>query len=210
MRTESGLLRRLLTGGIGVVFVALAATACGVSVESNPRALPAVATQEIGSPTPVPTESTATRFVPLWFVREGELVPVDRRTDEAMGPQQKLDALEAGPTQVELDAGLRTAVNSVVPDVPLVITAEADGVPVAPSDPRQLPVVVSEEFGSLPSQEQLLVLGQVVITLTDSTDQSVLFVSDDGTPVGVPLPDGRLVNRPVTFVDYRELIAKNG
>jgi hypothetical protein len=115
--------------------------------------------------------------------------------------------LEAGPTQAELDAGLRTAVTSVVPDVPLVVTADAVGLNVTLTDPRQIPVVLSEEFGSLPSQEQLLVLGQVVTTLTDGTDQSVLFVSDDGTAVGVPLPDGRLVNRPVTFVDYRELAA---
>ena len=210
MRSETSLVRRLLVAGAVLVIVGLVTSGCGVSAESDPRALPANATGEFGSPTPVPTESTATRFVPLWFVREGELVPVDRRTDAALGAQEKLDALEAGPTQVELDAGLRTAVNSVVPDVPLVITATADGVPVNPADPRQIPVVVSEEFGSLPSQEQLLVLGQVVTTLTDGTDQSVLFVSDNGTPVGVPLPDGRLVNRPVTFIDYRELIAKNG
>ena len=65
--------------------------------------------------------------------------------------------------------------------------------------------MLTEEFNSLPSQEQLLVLGQVVLTLATDPDHSVLFVDSTGTPLGVPLPDGRLVNRAVSARDFRTL-----
>ena len=189
-----------------VILAALAVTACGVSAESQPRALPPEATGALVSPTPVETDSTATRIMALWFVADGSLAQVDRQTDSAVSPQDKIVALEAGPTQAELDAGMRTAVTSVVPDVPLVITADAAGV-VVDSGSRWIAVVLSEEFASLPSDEQLFVLGQVVTALTGGTSEAVMFVDSDGTRVGVPLPDGRLVNRPVTAIDYQEMRA---
>lgn len=187
-----------------LIVAALAVTACGVSSESQPRALPPEAAGPLESATPVETDSAATRLMALWFVTDGALTQVDRQTESTVSAQDKIVALEAGPTQVELDAGMRTAVTSVVPDVPLVITADAAGV-VVETGRRHIAVVLSEEFASLPSDEQLLVLGQVVTTLADGTLNGVLFVDNDGTPVGVPLPDGRLVNRPVTATDYASM-----
>jgi hypothetical protein len=190
---------------IAMVVVASAAfAACGVSSESRPRDLPLDVVQGLTSPAPAETNASATRFMSLWFVVDGGLVQVDRLTEEAVTPEDKILALEAGPTQPELDVGMRTALTSVVPDVPLVITADAASEPVD-IGPEQIAVVLSDEFGSLPSQEQLLALGQVVTTLTGGTVLSVVFVDSDGVSVGVPLPDGRLVNRPVTAKDYRDL-----
>lgn len=188
-----------------LIVAALAVSACGVSPESQPRALPPEAGGPVVSPTPVETDSTATRFLALWFVADGKLKQSDRKSDVAVSAQDKIVALEAGPTQEELDAGMRTAVVSVVPDVPLMTTADAAGVAVE-IGPRQIAVVLSNEFASLPSEEQLLALGQVVTTLTEGTSDAVLFVANDGIPVGVPLPGGRLVNRPVTASDYQTLI----
>lgn len=178
--------------------------ACGVSSESTPRALPSEAQGELQSPEPAQTEAAATRFLALWFVDNAVLVKVDRPVDGPITDEDRLEALEIGPTQSELDLGLRTAVNSVVPDEPLVATAASEGLTVD-SPAGQSVVVLNEEFNSLPSQEQLLVLGQVVLTLTGGGDRSVLFVDSTGAPLGVPLPDGRLVNRPVTARDFRTL-----
>ncbi len=186
----------------GLVLVVL--SACGVSSESDPRALPSEARSKLESPEPARTESAATRFLDLWFVDNAVLVRVDRPVDGPMTAEDKLEALEAGPTQAELDLGLRTAVNSVVPDEPLVATANSLGLTV-PHEETQSVVVLTEEFNSLPSQEQLLVLGQVVLTLATDPDHSVLFVDSTGTPLGVPLPDGRFVNRAVSARDFRTL-----
>lgn len=196
MRARSGL--------AAAAVVVLVLSACGVPAESEPRALPPEAAGALTSPTPAETDSTATRFMALWFVLDGALKQVDRATVTAVTAEDQVAALEAGPTQVELDAGMRTAVASVVPDVPLVVTADAAAVPVQ-TQPDQVAVVLSDEFDSLPSQEQLLALGQVVTTLADGATTAVAFVDSDGVSVGVPLPDGRLVNRPVTPGDYRSL-----
>lgn len=190
---------------VGVlVVIALGLAGCGVSTESKPRALPPEAAGVRTTQTPAETGSDATRFTALWFVADGDLIPVDRQIESAVTAQDKIVSLEVGPTQEELDAGMRTAVASVVPDVPLVVTADAAGVAVE-AGPGQISVVLSDEFASLPSGEQLLALGQVVLTLTGGTSQSVLFVDNNGNAVGVPLPDGRLVNRPVTARDYRTM-----
>lgn len=187
-----------------LVLVAFALAACGVNSESQSRAFPTEVSGPLETPTPVVTDSGTTRIMALWFVADGELTQVDRQTDSAVTAQDKIVALEAGPTQMELDSGMRTAVASVVPDVPLVITADATGVVVV-TEPGQIAVVLSDEFASLPSEEQLFVLGQVVTTLTEGTSNAVLFVGNDGAPVGVPLPDGRLANRPVTATDYQTM-----
>lgn len=188
-----------------LVLAAFAATACGVSAESRSRALPPEAGGPLASHAPVEADAAATRFMALWFVADRNLVQVDRRTDSSVTAQDKIDALEAGPTQKELNEGMRTAVTSVVQDVPLVITADAAGVPI-PAGPNRIAVVLSEEFASLPGDEQLLALGQVVTTLTAGTSFAVRFVGDDGIPVGVPLADGRLVNRPVDANDYKSML----
>ena len=133
------------------------------------------------------------------------LVPVNRTSPTGLTDEQKVESLAAGPTASEAAQGLRTALTPVQPDAPLVVTAEADGVPVAVS-PTQTAVVLNPEFVQLPSQEQLLILGQVVLTLNESPDATVVFVDDQGSPVSVPLPNGRLTSEPVSAADYAQLI----
>ena len=66
---------------------------------------------------------------------------------------------------------------------------------------------MSEAFAVLPPAEQVLVLGQVVLTLTDAGAEAVQVTDAAGTPLAVPLPDGRLLDRPATAADYSSLIA---
>lgn len=187
----------------GILAVLL--TACGVGPEAVPRAFPSEAAA-VTAPEPAATESRAGALVELWFVDDDKLVPTNRTTEDQLTDQDKIDSLEEGPTAPEVAEGLRTALTPVVTDEHLVTLAETDGVPV-PVAPDQIAVVLNPEFSNLPSQEQLLILGQVVLTLTAAPDISVVFVDQDGTPVGVPLPSGRLTSEPVTATDYASLIA---
>lgn len=190
-------------GVAALLAVAFALAACGVPTDSDPRQLPPEVVGAIRAE-PAETGLPSKRLVGLWFVDEGKLVPVNRAAENVPSPQQKIDMLAEGPTQAELDRGLRTAVTSVVPDSPLVVTASAVGVD-APVATDEVAVVLSDGFRSLPSQEQLLVLGQVVATLATGSVKSVVFVDSAGHPVGVPLPGGRLQNGPVTSADYSSL-----
>ena len=69
-------------------------------------------------------------------------------------------------------------------------------------------VILSSAFSALPPAEQVLLLGQVVLSLAGSGETSVLFTDETGSPVAVPLPDGRLLDLPATARDYSSLIIR--
>ena len=76
------------------------------------------------------------------------------------------------------------------------------------SPPGSVTVILNAAFGALPPVEQVLLLGQVVLSLTGSGETSVSFTDESGNPVAVPLPDGRLLDVPATARDYSSLIVK--
>jgi hypothetical protein len=119
---------------------------------------------------------------------------------EGTEPQQLLDALAAGPPADT--ENLRTVV--VDP-----LTGEAF-VSATDTNPPQVGIVTvqaSPAFTALPPTEQILLLGQVVLTLTGvRTTDGVLVVNEQGEALAVPLPDGRLLDGPATAADYRSLV----
>lgn len=193
-----------MTRAVIALIAAVVLAGCGVGPESVPRPLPPEASAVV-EPLPAASESRAGVLTELWFVDDSELVPVRRTSIQLLSDQEKLDALELGPTPAEASQGLRTAVAPLVSDSPLVVTAAADGVPV-PAAPDQVAVVLRPEFLQLPSQEQLLILGQVVLTLATTPEATVTFVDENGNPIGVPLPNGRLTSEPVSAADYETLV----
>lgn len=186
--------------------LALLASACGVSVEAEPRPLPSGAQVPLATSSPAPSPTQAPTLVDLKMVQDAKLVQVDRDVESTPTSQDRLDLLAAGPTEEEAERGIRTAVVSVVTGSPLAITAEAAFVSVIGQVPENsVAVVLQPEFIELPAEEQLLVLGQVVQSLAVGEVQSVLFVDVEGTTLGVPLPDGQLVTGTVTPRDYEAL-----
>lgn len=183
-----------------VVAVLLALTACGVPLESSARPLPSDALPTFG-PQPTPTETpepmTTAR---LWFVREDGLVPYD---GPVMGtePQQLLDALAMTPAD---RPELRTLVLDPLTGTPFLVV-----VPTEPFVEGRVTVQADSAFNALPSGEQVLLLGQVVLTLTTRMGiYEVLVVNEAGEPLAVPLPDGRLLDGPATSSDYRALVRR--
>ena len=81
----------------------------------------------------------------------------------------------------------------------------ADSVPTAPAS---VTVQLAPAFTALPPVEQVLLLGQVVLSLTGAGERSVAFTDETGNPVAVPLPDGRLLDAPATARDYASLIVR--
>jgi hypothetical protein len=196
------MVRRLLVGiGAGLLLLG-AVTGCGVPVESSAQPLPS-GVLPTPTPTPSPTETSTTQPAPatarLWFVQEEGIVPVTAPV-EGTEPQQLLDALAAGPPADT--ENLRTVV--VDP-----LTGEAF-VSATDTNPPQVGIVTvqaSPAFTALPPTEQILLLGQVVLTLTGvRTTDGVLVVNEQGEALAVPLPDGRLLDGPATAADYRSLV----
>ena len=185
------------------VIAAMGLTGCGVPVESGAQPLPSDVLPPSPSPSPSPTETSPPTPAPatarLWFVQEEGIVPVTAPV-AGTDPQQLLDALAEGPPADQ--SNLRT----VVVD-PLTGEAFVSAVETQPPQPGIVTVEASSAFTALPPTEQVLLLGQVVLTLTGvRTTEGVLVVNEQGEALAVPLPDGRLLDGPATAADYRSLV----
>lgn len=198
------------------VAVCLALVSCGVPTQEiaqplasgviAPPALPAV------TPSPTPSQAQTTQPSPtspsavveqvnLWFAGGAGLVPVLTPVAAVVDAEAIVAGLVAGPPENE---ELRTVVVDPLTGLPLISVFLDE--PVETNNPGDVNIALSPEFSSLPPNEQVLVLGQVVLSISGGGLGTVAFVDQSGSPVAVPLPDGRLLDRPSTVADYSSLI----
>jgi hypothetical protein len=95
---------------------------------------------------------------------------------------------------------------ATIASVDLQASTPASGAPITTPISGVVVVQLSTAFNSLPPAEQVLLLGQVVLTLTDAGAEAVAFTDESGTLLAVPLPDGRLLDLPATAADFRSLV----
>lgn len=199
------MIRRACPTALALVTVA-ALSACGVALDSAPQPIPSGAIPTVSVPTtaaPSPTATSPGR-VRVWFVQEDGLVPVvtDLSREPIVAPEDVVAALAAGPSPEQADEGVRSLVVDPITDVPLAsVSVDA---PV--TDSGSVVVVLSPAASALPSGEQVLLLGQIVLSLTGAGYVSVTFVDEAGDAAAVPLPGGRLLDRPAVARDYAGLI----
>lgn len=146
-----------------------------------------------GTTTPDTTAPQATRFVDVYFVKDGRYATSVARAVPAT-PQVATEAIKAligGPTAAEAEAGLGSA---VPPDTLLLGITIRDGLAT---------VDLSREFEAGGGTFGMTArLAQVVYTLTQfPTIESVEFWLD-GAPVTVFSSEGLLLETPVTRNDY--------
>jgi hypothetical protein len=189
-----------------IAIIALLLAGCGVRLDSAPQSIPAgaipsAAASATGAPSP---SANPARAVRVWFAREDGLVPVltDLRREPAVPPADIVAALAAGPSPEQAEDGLRTLVVDPLTDTPLASVAEEAPV----TDAGSVVVTLSPDAGALPPGDQVLLLGQIVLSLTGAGYSSVTFVDGTGAPAAVPLPGGRLLDRPAVARDYAGLI----
>jgi hypothetical protein len=76
-------------------------------------------------------------------------------------------------------------------------------------DARQRGDTVVVELDEISGPDQVLAIGQVVMTLTSLAGVESVRFERDGVVVEVPLPDGTLVRRALTGSDYSSLLASS-
>jgi len=205
--------RRLSVCAAGLMGLALAIAGCGVPLQDSAQALPPevipppiVIPVETPSPTPSPSPSPAVtplvKLVDFFFIRESGLVALVSDVRAPADPQEVLDVLADGPPP---ETGLRSVVVDPLTGSALVRiyapTGQEEALPIA-----DVTIAVASAFASLPPAEQVLLLGQVVLSLSSAGYATVSVVDEAGSPLAVPLPDGRLLDRPATALDYASLI----
>jgi hypothetical protein len=231
-RAGLGLVAVTLAGLLSACGVGLQSSAQPLPSNAIPAPLPvpSQAPPPTSSPSPAPTASSqpATSYLRLWFVQEGGLAAAESTLPVGSAPELVVQSLAIGPTPDQVATGLRTvardpltglalvsvAVASPTPSLapsatPAPTTAATGPPPLTPESPSgSVTVILNPAFGALPPVEQVLLLGQVVLSLTGSGESSVSFTDESGNPVAVPLPDGRLLDVPATARDYASLIVR--
>ena len=202
----------------GTAILCLALVSCGVPTQDiaqplptdviAPPAIPATPSataSSSGEPTSTsqPSPSVTEQRVDLWFAGDTGLVPVSTEVSPSTSPEAIVDGLVAGPPENEQ---LRTVV--VDPLTGEALVSVFAGEPAVLQPGASVFIALSPEFTALPPNEQVLVLGQVVISVSGAGLGAVEFVDPTGSPVAVPLPDGRLLDRPATTMDYISLAAQ--
>lgn len=201
---------------LSVLIASALLAGCGIPLQASPQPIPdGSIPAPLALPTPTVTEEGVTEEptevpdpiyeeVRLWFVRDEGLAAVEALLPEPVSAEFLLQSLAVGPTPAESETGLRTVARDPLTGLSLV------NVEIAPDDESigSIDVSLSQAFKALPPSEQVLLLGQVVLTLTGSGWASVGFVDDLGSPVAVPRPDGVLLDGPATVEDYASLIVQ--
>ncbi len=204
---------RCIAAWSGTAALCIALVSCGVPTQdlAQPLASGVIAPPALpATPSPTPTDSQmpppspipSPEPVKLWFAGDAGLVPVLTPVSPADSAEAIVAGLVAGPPENEQ---LRTVVVDPLTGLPLISVFLDE--PVETTNPGDVNIVLSPEFAALPPNEQVLVLGQVVLSITGAGLGTVAFVDQTGSPVAVPLPDGRLLDRPATVADYIFLVA---
>jgi spore germination protein GerM len=190
---------RLITPTILVVVGWIAVASCGFPEQDSAEAIP---NERIPAALREPDDSTtttvaATDFVAVWFVREGALQRRLHPIDGAPTAASALAELALGPDERDIGTTLRTAiVDGVVAGVERV-GGRAD-------------VELSAGFRDVDPDDQLLAVGQIVMTLTDVAGVGEVTFEIDGAEIAVPLPDGETTDLPVTRAQFDALVRDPG
>ncbi|MEY4230277.1 MAG: hypothetical protein RLZZ362_1126 [Actinomycetota bacterium] len=183
--------RRCVAGAL-VAGVACVLVGCGVPRQQAAESIPEREVPVgLRSSEPVNDQATVDREpVDLWFSRDGRLMSARHVIPSPVTASVAIAELLAGPTEDEQSDGLRSA----IPDAAVVVSVETSR--------GGATVELSSGFGDIPVADQVLAVGQLVLTLTDLRGVGrVSFVVDDEA-VTVPLPTGETAPGAVVRDDY--------
>jgi len=212
------MLRRLLL--VSVVLAGLL-VACGIPDKGNVSriqdkdlrqlgdTIPTTAASTIPPTTLEPTTTTiaidpsttiATEEVTLYFIAGSQLKGYPRLLAKPAATNQVLTALQEGPPSGDLGSGIRSA-------IPSRATTSLD---VSPDDGSGVATIdlPSSFFTQVPPEDQLLAIGQIVLTVTEVGGIGQVLFTQAGQPIGVPRRGGGFSepNEPLARRDYEELL----
>lgn len=165
---------------------------CGVPAQSRPDQLSAAELPDglRTIDTAPPASQVEQDNIDVWFVRDDALVSTRHSVTTPAGPTVAVDELLAGPSDSEQDESLRSA----IPDASAIVDVSVVG--------GLATVNLTTAFAEIPASDQVLAVGQLVLTLTDQRGIGrVRFVVDD-VQVAVPLPSGETSEDSVSRDEY--------
>ena len=140
-----------------------------------------------------PTATTvpaATEPATIWLVSGDRLVRVRHDVEAPASVATVTNELLIGPSTAEQDRGLRSGLPDPTVVVGTELTRGTARVQLAPS------------FTEISPEDQILAVGQLVLTLTNLPGIGGVQFNLDGAPVAVPLPSGESSDQPVFRDDF--------
>jgi spore germination protein GerM len=179
----------------GVIAAALVLAGCGVPLQDDPAPIePQAIPSRLQSPgVPTADSSAALTTVQVHFVRKNRLVSLAREVSSADRLDGVIRALTAGPTALEQDDGITSA---LPPGITLTV-AVVQGTTVG--------LELSGETDARSPTENVLAVGQIVLSVTALQSVDEVTFWRDGSPVEALLADGMLTTEPLTAADYEAL-----
>lgn len=182
--------RQAAAAGILVLVGLLAG--CGLPPDHNPQLLTSADEPRGARATPKPTASGAARAL-VYLIHDGVLVAVSRAVPPHPTPAAVLQALLAGPTLREQDAGLVSAATA----------GTVTGQPQAGIVTVDVPAPDANSSGRT---DEVAGFGQIVLSLTSLPGITAVRFTREGQPLAVPRADGSLNPAPATRRDYADLL----
>lgn len=176
---------------VSILLVVLSLVGCTPSAEPSARDLDDTYRIDLTADTEASIPSPGEAII-VYLIQEGSLVARPRVAPDPLSLPGIVSILASGPTARELDSGLRTAIGETV------LALETVSI-----DSRIITIELSESFGDLPGDEQTLLVGQLVLTLTENFSIDGVVFNLDGEPTPILGPGGEVLERPVTAADYR-------
>jgi hypothetical protein len=172
-----------------------ATTSCGVPTDSDAVRIPAEDVpfgliDTVATSTTLVNEVDADVAVDLFYVSGDELVAVRGSAPAPLTPEAVVAALL-------LPTSPSSSVRSVL---------EPDDIVSVTPDGSAVIVDLDQTLLELPTSEQVLAVGQLVLTLTALTEVAVVSFVSGGEPVAVPLPDGTAASDPVGAESFIALL----
>jgi spore germination protein GerM len=212
--------KRLLT--IGLLFAAVL-VACGIpdsgqvaSIQTKDLrnlgdTIPTTSTSTIPPTTIVPTTSTtivdpattiATDDVTLYFISGGQLKGYPRLVAKPATTNSVLSALQEGRPSGDVGIGIRSALPTEEEALIKAGNDDGSGIATIELSPRF--------FNQILPEDQLLAIGQIVLTVTEVGGIGQVLFTQNGLPLPVPRgPSGGLSGdgtEPLSRRDYQELL----
>ncbi|GAB7051143.1 GerMN domain-containing protein [Catenuloplanes indicus] len=164
---------------------------CGIPLDDAPR--------EPDNPRPyrsgtAPAPGVGSAVERLCLVKDDRIVRVQRRLPTTRTAPEQLADLFGGPNAAEQADGYTSALTGGLPAPRLTMDGAA------------AVVEIGDWTAHGARSDQVLAFGQIVCTLTTRPEVGTVEFTSGGEPISVPRADLSLSDRPLTIVDYDELI----
>ncbi|MFC0624093.1 GerMN domain-containing protein [Kribbella deserti] len=189
-------------GGVVLVAMLIAGTACGVPGQDEPVGIdPSAVPSQLhsgatDSPSTPNTSDPATSPVTVYFVRDDRLVRLRRNapkqpTSERLASVLRL--LTEGPNDLERSRAIASA---LPPGLQLRVVAHQG---------QRVDLELAGDTEGRSATENVLAVGQIVLSITDLASVDEVRLIRDGAPVEALLADGALTTDPLKASDYASL-----